>query len=105
MVSVSHLTKNRKIASIVVRSFVATVALDCSSSMDRGEGSACRDLETAFAQHFHELGLGILLHPLFYGIQHFTGGLKRPTTPLVGEKSFHVSCTSVWLPTLPVLVP
>ena len=35
---------------------------------------------------FHELcrrcGLVILLHPLFYGIQHFSGELKRPTTPL-----------------------
>ena len=44
---------------------------------------ARRDLETAFAQHFHELrrrGLVILLHPLFYGIQNFAGELKRPTT-------------------------
>ena len=33
MVRASHPMKNRKIASIGVRSFVATVALDCSSSV------------------------------------------------------------------------
>ena len=33
MVRASHLMKNRKIASIGVRSFAATVALDCSSSV------------------------------------------------------------------------
>ena len=43
-----------------------------------------RDLETASAQHFHELcrsDLVILLHLLFYDIQHCAGELKRPTTP------------------------
>ena len=73
--------ENRKIASIGVCSFVTTVVLDCSSSVDHREGRARRDLETAFAQHFHELGLLVLLNPLFYGIQHFTGELKRSTTP------------------------
>ena len=33
----SHLTDNSKIASIGVRSIVATVALDCSSSVDHEE--------------------------------------------------------------------
>ena len=46
---------------------------------------AHRDLETAFAQHFHKLGrrcgLVVLVNPLFYGTQHFSGELKRPTTP------------------------
>ena len=97
IVRASHLTENRKSASIGVRSFVVTVALDCSSSVDHGEESyqvreqyqsppQClpgsldhvrRDLETAFAQHFHELGrhrgLVVLFHPLFYSIQHFSG--------------------------------
>ena len=100
----SHLTENHRSASIGVRSFVATVALDCSSSVDHGEDSyqvrgqcqsplqclpgslncARQDLETAFAQHFHKLGhrhgLVILLYPLFYSIQHSSGVLKRPTT-------------------------
>ena len=68
--------ENHKSASIGVRSFVAAVMLGCSSSVDHGEdfyqvrghcqsppqclpGSldrARRDLKTAFAQHFHELG-------------------------------------------------
>ena len=39
MVRASHLMENRKSAGIGVRSFVATVALDCSSSVDRGEDS------------------------------------------------------------------
>ena len=39
MVRASHLTENRKIASIGVHSFVATVALNCSSSVYYGEGS------------------------------------------------------------------
>ena len=60
-------------------------------SLDR----ACRDLETVFAQHFHEMGrhgLVILLHLLFYGIQHFAGELKKPTTPytyVVHCREFH----------------
>ena len=54
---------------------------------------ACRGLETALAQHFYELGhcsFVILLHPLFYGIQHFSGELKRPTTLCV---CVQVDCT------------
>ena len=39
MVRASHLTENRKSASIGVCSFVATVALNCSSSVDCGEDS------------------------------------------------------------------
>ena len=39
MVSALHLTENRKSASIRVHLSVATVALDCSSSVDRGEHS------------------------------------------------------------------
>ena len=143
----SHLTENRKSASIRIRSFVTTVALDCSSSVDHGEDSyqvwgqwivevrrrgvswvciqdqegeehqrtpglrgqcqsphhclpgsldcASWDLETAFAQHFHKLGchgLVVLLRPLFYGIQHFAGELKRPNTPntyVVNCSEFH----------------
>ena len=76
MVRASYLRGNRKSASIGVRSFVATVALNCSYSVNRGEDSyqvrgqcqsppqrlpgslncACRDLETTFAKYFHELG-------------------------------------------------
>ncbi len=37
--SVAHLMENRKSASIGVRSFITTVALDCSSSVDHGEDS------------------------------------------------------------------
>ena len=39
MVRVSHLTENRKVASIGVCSFVATVTLDYSSSVDHGGDS------------------------------------------------------------------
>ena len=39
MVRASHLTENRKSASIGVGSFVATVVLDCISSVDHGEDS------------------------------------------------------------------
>ena len=39
MVRASHLTENCKSARIGVRSFVTTVALDCSSSVDHGEDS------------------------------------------------------------------
>ena len=39
MVRSSHLTENCKSASIGVCSFVATVALDSSSSVDHGEDS------------------------------------------------------------------
>ena len=90
MEGASHLKENRKSASIGVRLFVATVALDCSFSVDH----ARRGLETAFAQHFHELGrhrdLVVLLHPLLYSIQHFSGELKRPTTPYTYSTSYIV---------------
>ena len=145
MVRASHLTENRNSASIRIHLSVATVALDCSSSRDRGEDSyqvggqwivqvrqsgvswvctqegkehqrtpgcsgQCQSppqclpgsinrvrwhLETAFAQHFHKLGrcgLLILLHPLFYGIQHFAGELKKSNTPytyIVNCSEFH----------------
>ena len=39
MVKVSHLMENRTIAIIGVRSIVATVVLDCSSSWSHGEDS------------------------------------------------------------------
>ena len=39
MVRASHLTKNHESASIGVRSFITTVALDCSSSVDHGQDS------------------------------------------------------------------
>ena len=39
MVRASHLTENHGSASIGVHSFVATVALNCSSSVDHGEDS------------------------------------------------------------------
>ena len=39
MVRASHLTENRKSVGIGVHSFVATVALDCSTSVDDGEDS------------------------------------------------------------------
>ena len=106
-------------ASIGVHLFVSTVVLNCSSPVDHGEDSyqvrgqcqsppqclpgsldrARRNLETAFAEHFHELGchcglvvVVVLLHPLLYSIQHFSGELKRPTTPytyFVNCREFH----------------
>ena len=86
---------DQKSASNGVCSFVATVALDCSSSVDHGEDSyqvrgqcqsplqclsgsldrARRDLETAFTKPFYELcrrGLVILLHPLLKGLPHMS---------------------------------
>ena len=46
--------------------------------------------ETTFAQHFHELGclrdLVVLLHPLFYSIQHFSGELKGLPLPTQHRK-------------------
>ena len=39
MVRASHLTENCKSATIELRLFVATVALDCSFSVDHGEDS------------------------------------------------------------------
>ena len=72
MVRALHLMENFKIAIIGICSCVATVTLDCSSSVYYGEGPPqshpvslnCmhQDLETAFAQHFHKLGcLGLII--------------------------------------------
>ena len=66
-------------------------------------------LETAFAQHFHKLGclgLIILLHRSSMASNTSWVSLKgKAYHSLVDKESFHVSCTSVWLPTLSVLVP
>ena len=81
MVRVSHLTEN---CEVLVLEF-ARLSLQLHSIavpqwitekiLIRYEGN-----ETTFAQHFHELGrrrgLVVLLHPLFYSIQHFSGELK-----------------------------
>ena len=100
---------NHESASMEVRSFVATAALDCSSSVDHGEDSYqvrghCQSppqclagsLDRARRDHFHELGrrrgLLVLLHLLFYSIQHFSGELKRPTSPytyVINCREFH----------------
>ena len=70
---------------------------------------ARQDLETAFDQHFHNLGclgLIILLHRSSMASNTSWINLKgKAYDSLVGKKSFHVSCTSVWLPTLSVLLP
>ena len=101
MVRASHLTENRKIASIGVRSFVATVALNCSSSVDHREGSPSLFLSLS-TMHIKILQLrspSIFTswplrsrHPtssLFYGIQHFASELKG--LPLPGRRAI-VSC-------------
>ena len=115
MVRASHLTENRKVLvlefarlSLQLRSIAVPqwimedsyqVQGQCQSPPQCLPGSlerARRDLETVFTQHFHELGrrhgLVVLLHLLFYSIQHFTGELKRPTTPytyIVNCREFH----------------
>ena len=71
--------------SIGVRSFVTTVTLDCSFSVDHGEDSyqvrgQCQSLFQCLPgslahpdlDELGRRGLIVLLHRLFYSIQHFS---------------------------------
>ena len=119
MVRALHLMENCKIAIIGICSCVATIALDCSSSVYYGEGPpqslpvslnrACQYLETRSPIIFTSwvaLGLIILRHRYSMASNISWVSLKgKAYHSLVDKKSFHVSCTFVWLPTLSVSVP